>query len=110
MSLEQRAEMLKSREPQLIADVELYPAGQNPRDGPLMPGFGCPCTTSKELPVSGWDCLLMLGDEPMQLGEKRRIGFIFLSGDEAADALCEAGKFWLWERGVIGEAKVVACE
>lgn len=106
MTFEHRAEMLKARAPDLIADVEIYPADSSPRKGPLPPGFGCLCVTSKEPPVSGWDCWLMLGDEPMQPGDKRRIGFVFLSGEEAAAALRGAGTFWLWDGGAIGDARV----
>jgi hypothetical protein len=42
-------------------------------------------------------------------GEKRRaVGFVFLSGKEAAEKMRAAGKFYLWEGHLIGEAVVVA--
>jgi len=43
----------------------------------------------------------------MSPGEIRRLGFVFLSGDEAASQLRQAGHFYLWEGGFIGEATVI---
>lgn len=42
----------------------------------------------------------------MLAGEHRRVGFVFLSGEEAAAALRKAGRFFLWEGRCIGEAVV----
>ena len=39
--------------------------------------------------------------------EQRRLGFVFLSGEEAADALRNVGIFYLWEGRFIGEARVI---
>ena len=56
----------------------------------------------------GWDGYPLLGDVEMQPGEtKRSVGFVFLSGDEAAEKLRAAGKFYLWEGRFIGEATVM---
>jgi hypothetical protein len=38
-------------------------------------------------------------------GDRRRFGFVFVSGDEAANVLREEGAFYLWEGGFIGEAR-----
>jgi len=44
----------------------------------------------------------------MKLGEIRTSGgFVFVSGQKAADELRAAGKFYLWEGGYIGEAVVL---
>jgi hypothetical protein len=44
--------------------------------------------------------------EPLSPGESRRVGFVFLSGEDAAAVFRGAGVFCLWE-GFIGEAVVV---
>jgi hypothetical protein len=43
----------------------------------------------------------------MHPGDRRRLGFVFLSGEEAAEIMRRAGRFYLWEGGFIGEADVV---
>jgi hypothetical protein len=43
----------------------------------------------------------------MSPGDTRRVGFIFLSPEQAVDIFRAAGTFYLWEGGIIGEAKVV---
>ena len=35
-----------------------------------------------------------------------RVGLVFLSGEQAASIFREAGKFFLWENRIIGEANV----
>jgi hypothetical protein len=52
----------------------------------------------------GWP---LLGDATLAPGESRRLGFVFLSGEESASIFRQAGKFFLWEGGFIGEAVVV---
>ena len=46
----------------------------------------------------------------MQLGSERDVGFVFLSGEEAAANLRKSGEFYLWERDVIGVAKVIEAD
>jgi hypothetical protein len=48
-----------------------------------------------------------LEDQPMRSGEQRRVGFVLLSGEEAARELRGAGKFYLWEGRFVGEAIVI---
>jgi hypothetical protein len=43
----------------------------------------------------------------MSPGETRRVGVSFLSGEKAAQIFRAAGKFYLWDRRIIGEALVV---
>jgi hypothetical protein len=62
---------------------------------------------SKEIAV-GYDGWPLLGDTPLAPGDKRRLGFVFLSGEEAAQIMRTAGKFYLWESRIIGEATVVS--
>jgi hypothetical protein len=62
---------------------------------------------SKSTPLTGYDGFPLLGETPMKPGEKRRVGFVFLSGDEAAKVMRAARKFYLWEGKFIGEATVI---
>jgi hypothetical protein len=40
-------------------------------------------------------------------GERRRLGFVFLSGATAVLALRSCERFYLWEGRFIGEAEIV---
>ncbi|MGN6747034.1 MAG: hypothetical protein ACTHJS_00405 [Xanthobacteraceae bacterium] len=95
---------LNSGSPQLTADVFLYPADEG-RNKLL--GWGCLCCPSKSSPVFGYDGWPLLGDTTLSPGEKRKLGFVFLNGEESANALRKAGKFYLWEGKFIGEAVVI---
>jgi len=106
----ERAEQLRGMSPQLVADVRLYPTEEGGRKSTALPGWGCPCCVSRQEPIVGYDGWLLLGDTPMEPGEQRRVGFVFLSGEEVAVIMREAGTFYLWEGGFIGEAKVVRSE
>jgi len=46
--------------------------------------------------------------EPLSPSESRRVGFVFLSGEEAAAVFNKAGVFYLWEGRFIGEAVVIS--
>jgi hypothetical protein len=103
-----RAEQLRSMSPQLIADVTLYRTAEGGRRSSALPGWGCPCCLSKETPiVAAYDAWPLLGDMAIHPGESRRVGFVFLSGEETANLFRSSGKFFLWEGGFIGEAIVV---
>jgi hypothetical protein len=101
------AEILSKLEPQLIADAWLYPSDGGGRQHPISPGWGCPCFPQDGTSSSGWDAWPLLGSEPMQPGERRRLGFVFVSGDEAVKVISSAGRFLLWEFRYIGEAEVI---
>jgi hypothetical protein len=101
-----RAEQLRVMSPQLVADVTMYATDQGGRNYVAQPGWGCPCMISKSQPLTGWDAWPLL-DSPIGPGERRRLGFVFLSGEEAAKIFRQAGFFYLWEGGFIGEAAVV---
>ena len=103
-----RAEQLRVAKPELIADLILYPAVPGGRQSPIRLGWGCPCSTQPARLIDGWDGWPLLGDQEMNPGESRKgVGFVFLSGQEAADVMRAAGKFYLWEGRFIGEATVV---
>ena len=103
---DERAEQLRKMAPQLIADVTLYPTQSAGRKYAILPGWGCPCMISKSHPLVGYDAWPVL-DAPLNPGDGRRVGFVFLSGDETAQILREAGRFYLWEGRFIGEGVVV---
>lgn len=50
---------------------------------------------------------MQLGDEPFEPGTARRVGFVFVS-EEGLQKMKEAGHFYLWDGGFVGEATVVA--
>jgi hypothetical protein len=104
-----RADQLKTMLPQLKADVTLYPSSAGGRAGPVFPGWGCPCCLSKDTPiVAAYDGWPLLGELSFAPGDHRRLGFVFLSGEETAALFRKAGSFFLWEGGFIGEAVVVS--
>jgi len=95
--------------PQLIVDLKLNPADEGGKNMDVRPGYGCPCTVSKLCPplvgYDGWPLLT----EPMNPGESRRVGFVFLSGKEAAAVFRKGGGvFYLWEGRFIGEAMTLS--
>lgn len=102
-----RIDIQRDAEPELTANVTLFGTEDGGRQGPINPGYGCPVMVSKSEPLKGWDALLLLRDNPMQPGETRRVGFVFLSGQEAVATLRAAGRFFLWEGKFIGEAVIV---
>jgi hypothetical protein len=91
--------------PDLTAEVYLYPADRGGRKSPIGLGWGCPCSKNRA-PVDSWDGYPLLQSEMMP-GDRRTLGFVFLSGAEATSALTANDKFYLWEAGVIGEASII---
>ncbi|MFZ0052502.1 MAG: hypothetical protein WAK96_12065 [Desulfobaccales bacterium] len=73
-------------------------------------GWGCLCVVSKSQPIVGYDGYPLLGDTLFEPGTQRRLGFVFLSGEQAAEIVRNAGTFYLWDSGFIGEAIVVQSE
>ena len=101
-----RAEALRQMCAELVADVYLYSTSEGGKQVAVQPGWGCPCSCSKSadaLFYDGWPIL----NVPFAPGERRRLGFVFLSGTDAAAVLRRAGTFFLWEGRFIGEATVV---
>ena len=102
-----RADQHGSNSPQLIADVTLYPSSGGGRKSPILPGWGCLCCVSEHEPIAGYGGFPLLGEAPMQPGERRRLGFVFLMGETAARIIQNARKFSLWEGSFVGEAVVI---
>ena len=70
-----------------------------------MLGYGCPCSKDKSQ-TEAWDGYPLL-EAMMVPGERRRVGFVFLSGYRAVEALASSDMFYLWEGRFIGEATIV---
>ena len=103
-----RLDVQRDAEPQIVADVWLYETADGGRAGPALPGFGCVLVTSKELPYSGWDALLLLRDRPMHPGERRQLGFVFLTPESALSGVRQAERFYLWDGRFIGEGTIAS--
>jgi hypothetical protein len=90
----------------LIVDVKLYSVTEGGRHHPIVgEWFSCPCKLGKN-DFEARDCRLLLNGLTMSPGETRRLGIKFLS-DDSAPIFRDAGKFYLWEGKIIGEAVVV---
>jgi hypothetical protein len=102
-----RADKLMTMPPQLMAEVMLYPSECGGRKREVRLGWGCPCCLARANPIVGYDGWPLLGDVAMAPGNRRRLGFVFLSGEETANLFRKAGRFFRWEGEFIGEAVVV---
>jgi hypothetical protein len=98
-------ERLANGTPELIVNLRLYSTDVGGRASPIVLGFGCPCCVDRNV-REAWDGYPLL-DSPMMPGETRRVGFMFLSGRRAVEALSSSGCFFLWEAKLIGEAQIV---
>jgi hypothetical protein len=94
--------------PHLVADVVLYATGDGGARLTKHLGWGCLCSPSKSNDGTLFHDAWLLLDLPLAPGERRRIGFIFLAGEESTSVLRDAGKFYLWEGHLIGEATFVS--
>lgn len=103
-----RVEIQRDAAPQVVADVRMYETADGGRATPAEPGWGCPVMVSNVERLTGFDALPLLRDQALEPGECRRLGFVFLSPQEAVAAIENAGGFYLWEGRFIGEATVVS--
>lgn len=103
----ERAAFLFTETPHLVAEVRMFSTAMGGRKGPAYPGWGCPCLLSKAEPLTGYDAWPLLDAAPLLPGERRRLGFYFLSHEEAVPLMRSVGRFYLWEGGFIGEAMVI---
>jgi len=103
-----RAEFVKTATSQLTAEVRMFDTADGGRQEPAYSGWGCPCMVSQMEPLVGYDALPLIGEHPLTPGQTRRLGFVFLSHEEAVPRMRAAGRFYLWEGRFIGEATIVA--
>lgn len=64
--------------PQLVADVLLYATEDGGKRISALPGWGCPCSIAKFKDALFHDAWPLL-DSPFAPGERRRLGFVFLT-------------------------------
>jgi hypothetical protein len=104
-----RKEIIRNKKPDLVVDLWLYPSDRGGREHPIMPGWSSPCTVQQEEGAGwvGYDGWPQLGDTKMEPGESRRVGYVFMSGEEAVAYLSATDKFYVWEGRIIGEATIV---
>ena len=93
-------------EPELIADLYLYPTEDGGPKLPISEGYRCPSYSRKDNRENGWTCFPHVGDEPLAPGQKRRVRLSFLL-PEAAEEMQKTGKVYLWNARYIGEATIV---
>ena len=93
----------------LMVDVTLYPRESGGRQTPIAEvGFGCSCKKQPE-DRNTYKCRINFYNKyPIVPGETRRADIFFLTGDDAEAAFLEAGKLYLYEGHIIGEARTVA--
>ncbi|MDV3253360.1 hypothetical protein DevBK_18645 [Devosia sp. BK] len=96
------------REPDLFADVSFYSPQSGGRIKPIPSGLGFPCKASETAP-NAWDARLYFEGAPIQAGETRRVGLLFLT-TEGEQAIRNAQRFFIWETRIIGEATVCTPE
>lgn len=96
---------MRSLYPHFMVDVTLYTSDRGGRSEPIArEGFGCPCKLEDNSNTFA-DCRLFLGGQQIAPGETKRVGIRF-SYEPAASVFRSAGKFFLWDGRVIGEAVV----
>jgi len=105
-------EYLRGCKPDLIVDLTLWPTEKGGRKSAIRLGYGSPCTVQRERGDEWicWDGWPLLGDTELAPGQSCRVGYTFMSGQQAVEALSVNGKFYLWEGHLIGEAQIVAPE
>jgi hypothetical protein len=97
---------MKTLDPHFKVDVTLYPTDKGGRQEPIKrEGFGCPCKLDERSDTAA-DCRLLLGGQTIAPGETKRVGIRF-SYEPAVPIFRLAGKFYLWDGRIIGEATVV---
>lgn len=97
---------LRTADPQLTADVQLYSPGEGGKQRPISLGFQCLCAASNNTPPEGFHAFPLLLDGPLAPGHARRVGFLFVNED-GAEELRRCGRFYLFEgHHLFGEAAV----
>ncbi|KQT50237.1 hypothetical protein ASG47_19800 [Devosia sp. Leaf420] len=96
------------RKPDIFADLSLYFPEFGGRAKPLTSDFRVPCKVSRTA-TNAWDVRMYFDGGPIYAGETRRVGLLFLTS-EGEQAIRKAGKFFIWEGRIVGEATVCTKE
>ncbi len=89
----------------LTVEVVLYAEAAGGRKEPITDiGYGCGCKVKPD-EASACECRINFYNKyPVRAGETRRADIFFLTGEDAEAFFQAAGKFYLYEAGIIGEA------
>ena len=92
----------------LTVDVILYAREAGGRPDPITDiGYGCSCKATLGGRTS-YNCRINFYNRyPVYPGETRRADVFFLTGEDAESFFLAAGKFYLYEEGLIGEARAL---
>ncbi|MEO9462875.1 MAG: hypothetical protein ABJ242_09080 [Marinomonas sp.] len=107
--LTERVAELKKRTPDLRAEVLFYALEDGGRKTPVPSGIGFPCKLTQESSVAN-DAAVIFDRNWVDPGNTAIADFYFLLGEEAAGKFRSAGKFYLWEAGIVAEAIVLRIE
>lgn len=91
-------------EPDLFANVSFYAPQSGGRTKPIPAGLGVPCKVS-ETASNAWDARLYFDGPPIQAGETRKVGLLFLTS-EGKQAIRNGQHFFIWEGRIVGEGTV----
>lgn len=89
----------------LTVEVMLYAEEAGGRKEPITDiGYGCACKVAPDDEASCECRINFYNKYPVRAGETRRADIFFLTGEDAEAFFQAAGKFYLCESGIIGEA------
>ncbi|MFZ3482266.1 hypothetical protein [Sphingomonas sp. 3-13AW] len=91
----------------LVADIFLYPRDEGGRSDAIEAGWGCSCLPSRDEVHAGWQGWPLLNSAVLAPGETGCFGWMFEAGEQAAASLRDAATFFLWDDGIIGEARII---
>jgi len=93
----------------LTVEVMLYAEEAGGRKAPITDiGYGCACKVTPQ-DEAGCECRINFYNKyPVRAGETRQADIFFLTGDDAESFFRTAGRFYLCEDGIIGEAKAIS--
>jgi hypothetical protein len=94
------------RHDSIPAIIRLYPTGRNGSMKPILPGFSCICRVDPSERAAGWSLYLNLTG-PLSPGETLYIEMDFLVDAGLIAVQENSGKFYLWDRGIFGEGRLV---
>ena len=92
--------------PHLWVEYCLYPTNAGGKTRSISLGYSCPCFVEQNAKTSGFDAYPLLSDVVMMPGETRYVGLWFMHPDQAEPKFRQAGKFYLWDGGFVGEATI----
>ena len=93
----------------LTVEVMLYAEEAGGRKAPITDiGYGCACKVTPQ-DEAACECRINFYNKyPVRAGETRQADIFFLTGDDAESFFRTAGRFYLCEDGIIGEAKAIS--